>query len=492
MDLYKFYKQKKVISLKSQKGITLTSVAIYIVLIFVVLGILSTVTLNFQNSVKDITDEGTEIAEINKFNMYFLQEVKKQGNAINKISENEIVFALGNKYSFKNNEIYLNDNIKIAKDIETCIFSSILENGKVIITVKIKAKNAEEQVIEYILNTEEIASNTYEDEENYTSYIPKDWEVLKLNSRIPVYSEIIDDKEYLVPIPNGFVISGSEEENTVENGLVIYQMTEKEKNEIDWTNSLEVETAKELYNQFVWIPVEEPFTETYTIDSKYSEPTNLTGKDETTGYDFDSQDELDYYYGINYYNLETEFNYDNHYKEMIESVNKYNGFYVGRYETTIDQDKKIGSKMNTTVLTSDKVLNEVSGIVYYYRWWGLYNSHRNSNDIKGNGQTVQSSMIWGQQWDAMVSFIGEKQYDVITSSETGVVKSGQSTDTSGEKDILNNIYDLRGNVYAWTAEQSDMNYRTSRTRNFQNNFSYAPADRHDIYAPIDIFDDLRY
>mgnify|MGYP003290963836 CR=1 FL=1 len=35
--------------------------------------------MNFQNGIKDDSSKGTEIAEINKFNMYFLQEVKKQG-----------------------------------------------------------------------------------------------------------------------------------------------------------------------------------------------------------------------------------------------------------------------------------------------------------------------------------------------------------------------------------------------------------------------------
>ena len=53
---------------KSQNGITLTSLAIYVVLVFVVLAILATVTANFKSSVKEINQEGTDIAEVNKFN----------------------------------------------------------------------------------------------------------------------------------------------------------------------------------------------------------------------------------------------------------------------------------------------------------------------------------------------------------------------------------------------------------------------------------------
>ena len=64
-------------NMKSQKGITLTSLAIYIVLIFIVLGILATITANMQKGINDSNKSGAEIAEINKFNMYFLQEVKR-------------------------------------------------------------------------------------------------------------------------------------------------------------------------------------------------------------------------------------------------------------------------------------------------------------------------------------------------------------------------------------------------------------------------------
>lgn len=154
--------------MKSQKGITLASLAIYIVLIFIVLAILATVTSNFQNGVKEITKEGTEITEINKFNMFFLQEVKKQGNEIDKVSNNEILFTTGNKYTFKNdNNIYLNDGIKVAENIENCVFSSKLENGKTVIVVTIKVEKIEEQVIEYILSDDKF-KDIYDDETDYT------------------------------------------------------------------------------------------------------------------------------------------------------------------------------------------------------------------------------------------------------------------------------------------------------------------------------------
>lgn len=155
--------------MKSEKGITLTSLVIYIMLVLIIVGILATITASFQNGIKEINNEGTNNSEVDKFNVYFLKEVKKQGNEIESISGTEILFKEGNKYTFKkDNSIYLNDNIKIAENIEKCSFESNLENGKVVITVKIKAKYAEEREIEYVLSNQNDHS-TYEDENDYIS-----------------------------------------------------------------------------------------------------------------------------------------------------------------------------------------------------------------------------------------------------------------------------------------------------------------------------------
>lgn len=166
--------------MRSQKGITLTSLATYVVLIFVVLAILATVTANFQSSIKEINQEGIEIAEINKFNSYFLQEVKKQGNEITKITENSIEFSSNNKYEFDSENRNINlielDNdgnyskiIEVAENIEECNFSKRTENGKVIIGVEIRAKNSQKLTNEYVLNTDKLTSE-YEDENDYVYY----------------------------------------------------------------------------------------------------------------------------------------------------------------------------------------------------------------------------------------------------------------------------------------------------------------------------------
>ena len=153
--------------MKSQKGVTLTSLVIYIAIVLIVVGILAVISANFQNNIKEMHREGTNNSEIDKFNVSFLKEVKKQGNEITSISNNEILFTTGNKYTFKNdNSIYLNDNIKIAENIEKCAFSNSLENDKNVIIITIKAINGEEKTMEYVLSNKSY-SQSYENEDAY-------------------------------------------------------------------------------------------------------------------------------------------------------------------------------------------------------------------------------------------------------------------------------------------------------------------------------------
>ena len=58
-------------------------------------------------------------------------------------------------------------------------------------------------------------------------------------------------------IPKGFTVSGISTEQSVDNGLVIYDIPEG--TTPDWTNP---DSVKTKYNQFVWIPVEVKSTDT--------------------------------------------------------------------------------------------------------------------------------------------------------------------------------------------------------------------------------------
>ena len=107
--------------MKSQKGITLLSLIIYIVVILVVIGTLSVVSQNFYSSSSYITEMGKYVAEFDKFNMFFIEDVKNNEN-IYSITENQIIFEDGTIYTYSEQSIYRN-KIEICSNIYTCVFT---------------------------------------------------------------------------------------------------------------------------------------------------------------------------------------------------------------------------------------------------------------------------------------------------------------------------------------------------------------------------------
>lgn len=103
--------------MKNQKGITLTSLVIYVVVMFIALGIMSSIINSFYNNNDTIEADTEEIREFNNFNTYFLKEIKKNGNSLDSIQDNYILFASGNSFSLNNESIYYN-NIEICKGVK--------------------------------------------------------------------------------------------------------------------------------------------------------------------------------------------------------------------------------------------------------------------------------------------------------------------------------------------------------------------------------------
>ena len=170
------------------------------------------------------------------------------------------------------------------------------------------------------------------------------------------------------------------------------------------------------------------------------------------------------------------------YKAMIESVSKYGGFYIGRYELSdagVQKDKQPLTNTN---------------------WYNLYKKCTELNA----SEKVETRMIWGCQWDVACNFIANKgDKKSITNSSTwgnykvtsvkaddGTTKikeSGTSAKLNTGKTtftMANNIYDLAGNVSEWTQEASDTDYRAVRSGSFYSRSSFIPASsRFDSSGP---------
>ena len=132
--------------MKSEKGITLISLVIYIILLTLVLAFLSTVSNHFNDSLKVLGELGKNMPSYNKFNMYFIEDVKNN-NDIYYIDSKKIVFDDGTVYTYQNNKIYRN-KIKICDNIPVISFSSREETDvnnftKKVITVNMVLKGTD-------------------------------------------------------------------------------------------------------------------------------------------------------------------------------------------------------------------------------------------------------------------------------------------------------------------------------------------------------------
>lgn len=140
--------------MKNNKGITLTSLVIYITLIFVIIGIVMRITTHFRNSMVDVADT-TFQTEFNKINMYLLEESKKTNNEIIEIIDGtQISFTNGNKYTYNSTDknIYLNNTIKICENVESCLFEEkIAQNGKRVIVFTIEIEDTI-KTTEYVIS----------------------------------------------------------------------------------------------------------------------------------------------------------------------------------------------------------------------------------------------------------------------------------------------------------------------------------------------------
>ena len=141
------------------------------------------------------------------------------------------------------------------------------------------------------------------------------------------------------------------------------------------------------------------------------------------------------------------------YKEMIESIRKYGGFYIGRYELS-----EAGVQKNQPTLTNTN-------------WYNLYKKCKSLNA----SDKVETRMIWGCQWDVTMNWLissGAKTSDEVNKDssswgnykETSVKADDGTTEIKANKtsSVLNtgittftranNIYDLAGNCWEWTQE----------------------------------------
>lgn len=109
--------------MKSQKGVTLVALVIYIIVFTIVISILSVISSFFFSNVKFVKEQANYAPEFNKFNMFFIQDVKNNKNV--NVSGSTVEFADGTRYDFNSEQkaIYRNGKA-IAKNIQVAVFKA--------------------------------------------------------------------------------------------------------------------------------------------------------------------------------------------------------------------------------------------------------------------------------------------------------------------------------------------------------------------------------
>ena len=123
--------------MKSQKGVTLIALVIYVIVLTIVVSILAMISSFFFSNVNFVKEQANYAPEFNKFNMFFINDVKNNKTA--QVQANQIIFEDGTtyQYSAENKSIYRN-NVEVAKQVESLNFTT--ENYQVENTTKILIK----------------------------------------------------------------------------------------------------------------------------------------------------------------------------------------------------------------------------------------------------------------------------------------------------------------------------------------------------------------
>ena len=188
---------------------------------------------------------------------------------------------------------------------------------------------------------------------------------------------------------------------------------------------------------------------------------------------------------------------EQNYYEIIESIKKYGGFYIGRYETGGLNGTAVVRKMDTNISNQN--------------WYTMY---KKCLTLKGTNTDVKTSMIFGNLWDEALEWLVKSgaiisdgttlTYQLVSSdsttwgnysgatfnyiaanaetplmTETKAQSTGSTRIPAGSAEYTkaNNVYDMAGNVWDWTTEAYSTVFRVYRGGNYRTGGCF-PASYH--------------
>ena len=396
------------------KGVTLIALAVTIVVMLILAG----VTISVLNGENGIVKQAQKAKEESK---------------IKELKEKVRIDIAGKRVENINGEL----RVSVLKEILDKYFDNVPVETQITSETKLKAKE-EYGKYEMKISDIDVGEITYE-----TSYT--------------IFKDVNGEQ---VPIPEGYIVSENSDENIVNKGLVI---SDSRGNEYVWIScTVDSSSNKLQYKRTEW-GVEKDGT-----DNSRAIKDELTLKDIDVTYSKTDTDN-----GIN----------EEISKEIVaqinaekESIKKYGGYYIGRYE--------VGKDNKTAVIKAEQepYVN--------IKWSKAYELAKGI----GGGEGATTYLCSSYSWDTAINFIQNttgKNYATSIIGFNGNWKSQEVKDSSGKvikpvntaqrlntglTTALCNIYDMGGNVGEFTTE---LNPGTSETVVLRGNYGCPAGYRWD-------------
>lgn len=391
------------------KGVTLIALAVTIVVMLILAG----VTISVLNGENGIVKQAQKAKEESK---------------IKELKEKVRIDIAGKRVENINGEL----RVSVLKEILDKYFDNVPVETQITSETELKAKE-EYGKYEMKISDIDVGEITYE-----TSYT--------------IFKDVNGEQ---VPIPEGYIVSENSDENIVNKGLVV---SDSRGNEYVWIScTVDSSSNKLQYKRTEW-GVEKDGT-----DNSRAIKDELTLKDIDVTYSKTDTDN-----GIN----------EEISKEIVaqinaekESIKKYGGYYIGRYE--------VGKDNKTAVIKAEQepYVN--------IKWSKAYELAKGI----GGGEGATTYLCSSYSWDTAINFIQNttgKNYATSIIGFNGNWKSQEVKDSSGKvikpvntaqrlntglTTALCNIYDMGGNVGEFTTE---LNPGTSETVVLRGGY-YLPA-----------------
>lgn len=390
------------------KGVTLIALAVTIVVMLILAG----VTISVLNGENGIVKQAQKAKEESK---------------IKELKEKVRIDIAGKRVENINGEL----RVSVLKEILDKYFDNVPVETQITSETELKAKE-EYGKYEMKISDIDVGEITYE-----TSYT--------------IFKDVNGEQ---VPIPEGYIVSENSDENIVNKGLVV---SDSRGNEYVWIScTVDSSSNKLQYKRTEW-GVEKDGT-----DNSRAIKDELTLKDIDVTYSKTDTDN-----GIN----------EEISKEIVaqinaekESIKKYGGYYIGRYE--------VGKDNKTAVIKAEQepYVN--------IKWSKAYELAKGI----GGGEGATTYLCSSYSWDTAINFIQNttgKNYATSIIGFNGNWKSQEVKDSSGKvikpvntaqrlntglTTALCNIYDMGGNVGEFTTE---LNPGTSETVVLRGDFYHS-------------------